>query len=73
MPVVCGELVLVTEAYRGGFSLVWFSPRLDVGLVQNVDQRIPFRSSSQVNVDSSRSESAKGRLSVASIYGIYIV
>ena len=42
---------------RGGFSLVWFSLGFDVGLVQNhkrwstLIQRIPFRSSSQVNVD----------------------
>ena len=41
----------------GGFSLVWFSLGFDVGLVQNhkrwstLIQRIPFRSSSQVNVD----------------------
>ena len=42
---------------RGGFSLVWFSLGFDVGLVQNhkrwstLIQRILFRSSSQVNVD----------------------
>ena len=37
-------------------------------------QRIGARTSSQfLLVDSSRSESAEGRLSVASIYGIYIV
>ena len=41
----------------GGFSLVWFSLGFDVGLVQDhkrwstLIQRIPFRSSSQVNVD----------------------
>ena len=45
------------QLFWGGFSLVWFSLGFDVGLVQNhkrwstLIQRILFRLSSQVNVD----------------------